>query len=102
MPHLRIRDADHLKMLLEEKEQLDCFLSLGGPLISSKTFLHHSDGSVTVYHDIDGHQRTYKSVEGLCRNPQIREAIEQKRLFVYDFEIKAIQEKENDSSKVLS
>jgi len=90
MKDLQIRDLDHLKELLKDREQLDTYVLLGCNCRSSKTFLNQEDGYIVIVHEIDGHTSTLHSIDKIVTSKKtelIAEALLKGRLYVFGYEL---------------
>ena len=66
---------------LKEGSTADFFIRLNGGLRSSKTVRLYEDNTVTLYNDIDDTVEDFDSVDELCQQTNIGEAIEKKALY---------------------
>jgi len=79
----RTINAETLKALLGERDQVECFilLKLGR---SSKDILKEADGSYTVMNEIDGSTESFKTFEDMLSETNIGKAIENNAFYMYD------------------
>jgi hypothetical protein len=64
----KIDTEQDLKSLLEQKKQLDVYILFGGYMKSSKSISMNQDGSIYVFHAIDGTQDTFKDIYDLLQS----------------------------------
>jgi len=84
-----IKDLNHLKRLCKGRTQLDTFVAIGGWGRSSKTPILQEDDTITVYNDIDDTVQHFRSLETMIKcHATIKEALQKKAFFVYDYEVK--------------
>ena len=93
----RISNIEQLDFLLEKLDQVDCFIRLNGGIRSSKSIWKQEDGTYTILNEIDDSEVNLTKDE-IFNNQKtlVGEAMKKGSLFLYDYELIQLTEKEKE------
>lgn len=89
----KIENIEQLKVLCNDEQSHDCYISISGIIRSSKSIFMYEDGTFSVINEIDDSEQIFTEEELL--NPEISiigKAIQNGQFYsYYDFDIKLDQ-----------
>ena len=93
----RISNIEQLDFLLEKLDQVDCFIRLNGGIRSSKSIWKQEDGVYTILNEIDDSEVNLTKDELFnVQKTLVGEAMKKGSLFLYDYELIQLTEKEKE------